>query len=311
MYILDYPVLSACPLPDADEIVRIFTLLEERNYSAITYVNTINQEIKELETRKKAIMDRTQTHIDHGGKAEKITQDLLKDVTDQIDSITKQVELREERILAQTQGLAKGKAYLEDCVRRIESLTSFEPPRQATAGDIVEPSLVAMLQYIERFVASKVYRGHQSSGFMNSDRSQKGANFGCQTTYLLPETREDQLAASNSAQLHTAEPRGSSAHHANIPPKDLPTARQESESDDYDMCERPLTDLELRARTAQSFLKRRKRDQRSSERPSRLGESTRASTSEARENNTYRIATGHGATDPKGRPPDTRSFSRV
>ncbi|KAL8440947.1 hypothetical protein Emag_007595 [Eimeria magna] len=279
-------IKASTGISDADEIVRIFTLLEERNFSAITYVNTINQEIKDMENRKKAIMERIQEHLEHGGKAEKITQELLNEVKDQIQSITHQMEVREERILGQTQALEKVRLHVSDCVSLIEREDSgFQPPRELAikeAGSTT--SLIEMLQYVESFVAFKADKLRES-GFLPCPASRpKGWGGGPQQKAPeVHEHREEAIKVPGFPHLAT-EPRLSMKHRgtASVRPKNLPSAHADSGSDDYEACERPLTDMELRTRTAQSFVKRRRRDQRGSEKRSLLSDSSRPDTPESR-----------------------------
>ncbi|KAL8451719.1 hypothetical protein Emed_001881 [Eimeria media] len=279
-------IKASTGISDADEIVRIFTLLEERNFSAITYVNTINQEIKDMENRKKAIMERIQEHLEHGGKAEKITQELLNEVKDQIQSITHQMEVREERILAQTQALDKVRVHVSDCVSLIEREASgFQPPQELAIKEAGSAnSLIQMLQYVESFVTFKVNQLRQS-GFTPSPAS-SARGWGGGPQQKAPEAHEHRDEAIRVPSIaHLAmEPRLSTKHRgtASIRPKSLPSAHADSGSDDFELCERPLTDMELRTRTAQSFIKRRRRDQRGSEKRSLLSDSSRPDTPESR-----------------------------
>lgn len=238
-----------------------------------------------MQNRKNAILDRIQEHIAHGGKAEKITQELLKDVTSQIERVSKQVELREEKFFAQTQGLERAKHHLDDCISRIQKVYNFQSPIQLTTGDIGGTSIVELLRYIESFVFSKF---DQVAPIPTGDDAVKLESLGNKSSTSVPESKEGICKPSSPAVGHLSDRPTSSAHHptTTLRPKDLPTAHMDSGSDDYDVCEWPLTDSELRTRTVQSFLKRRKRDQKGTERLSLPGESS-ASKPEACEGGTF------------------------
>ncbi|KAL8271358.1 hypothetical protein Esti_004692 [Eimeria stiedai] len=270
-------------ISDAGEVVRIFTLLEERNFSAITYVNTINQEIKDMENRKKAITERIQEHLELGGKAEKITQELLNEVKDQIQSITHQMEVRKERILAQTRALEKVKLHVSDCVTLIEREGSdFQPPRELAIKEAgTGASLIEMLQYVESFVISKANQLRQSGSLPCLTSSAKGGEGGGpQEGAPEDQVHMKEIIKVPSFSFLAAEPRRSTKHRGTASVK--PSAHADSGSDDYEVCERPLTDMELRMRTAQSFMRRRRRDQRGSKKRSLLSDSSRPDTPESR-----------------------------
>ncbi|OEH75071.1 hypothetical protein cyc_07585 [Cyclospora cayetanensis] len=269
-------------ISDADEIVRIFTLLEERNYSAITYVNTLNQELKEMEHRKKAILDKIREHIENGGQADKIAQDLLKDVTDQIGSITKQAEVTTKQALTQSQGLENGRVHLEECVRFIERNWRPETHGKQIANALLEPSLLGMLQYVENFVSAILAEVCPSTALT---AGQKKLAFLVPAFSPLLDSSKERDSTLCPFCRGTPESWGGGMQRLSpssmLNPENLRTVTgADREPESVDGCEWPLTDLELRTRTARSFLMKRKLEQESSEGQAHLGNVQCARTAE-------------------------------
>merc|ERR1719504_539200 len=50
-------IKSTTGISDIEEIVKIFVKLEERNFSLLTYVNTLNREIESLEKRNRELSE--------------------------------------------------------------------------------------------------------------------------------------------------------------------------------------------------------------------------------------------------------------
>lgn len=238
--------------------MRIFTLLEERNYSAITFVNTINHEIETLECRKKEILSRIQHQVDHGVKAEKITKEILKDLAKQITTIQKQTSLKEARIQEESETLTKGKEHLVRCVRLIEQLPGNCQTINSVSGvsDVDGVCLSSLLERIEEFVFQKWK--HESSDRLGSERREtQNAMKPLRINGKREKTKQSGLTQAQGGE-NLCNSRTSSC--ASLRPRDLPTTNKpESDSEDLELCERPLSSRELRRKTALSLLKRRRR----------------------------------------------------
>merc|ERR1711907_315727 len=55
-------IKSTTGISDIEEIVKIFVKLEERNFSLLTYVNTLNREIESLEKRNRELQRQEEDH---------------------------------------------------------------------------------------------------------------------------------------------------------------------------------------------------------------------------------------------------------
>nr|CEL66378.1 TPA: hypothetical protein BN1204_021950 [Neospora caninum Liverpool] len=76
-----------CVCTDPEEIVAIFSQLEERNYSIMTYVNTLNFELEAVEAKTRELESHIQQHAQHEAIALQVTDASLRDEAAQISKM--------------------------------------------------------------------------------------------------------------------------------------------------------------------------------------------------------------------------------
>merc|ERR1719395_364687 len=79
-------IKSTTGISDIEEIVKIFVKLEERNFSLLTYVNTLNREIESLEKRNKELADQIVVQRELEAEGEVRRKEKLEDLKTQIQS---------------------------------------------------------------------------------------------------------------------------------------------------------------------------------------------------------------------------------
>merc|ERR1712228_482160 len=55
-------IKSSTGISDIEEIVKIFIMLEQRNFSLLTYVNNLNRDIETLDIRKRKLQNQLDTY---------------------------------------------------------------------------------------------------------------------------------------------------------------------------------------------------------------------------------------------------------
>merc|ERR1712203_755895 len=73
-------IKSSTGISDIEEIVKIFILLEQRNFSLLTYVNQLNQEIESVGTRNRELAVRLKVHEEELKSDENRKQAALSDI---------------------------------------------------------------------------------------------------------------------------------------------------------------------------------------------------------------------------------------
>merc|ERR1719428_2447290 len=81
-------IKSTTGISDIEEIVKIFVKLEERNFSLLTYVNTLNREIESLEKRNRELSEqiKAQKELEKFGEVRR--KEKLEELRTQIQSTT-------------------------------------------------------------------------------------------------------------------------------------------------------------------------------------------------------------------------------
>merc|ERR1719261_69400 len=79
-------IKSTTGISDIDEIVKIFLGLEQRNFSLLTYVNTLNREIESLEKRNRELSDQMKAQKELEKEGELRRKEKLEELRTQIQS---------------------------------------------------------------------------------------------------------------------------------------------------------------------------------------------------------------------------------
>eukprot|EP00971_Amphidinium_carterae_P194529 3860174-Amphidinium_carterae.1 len=94
-------IKSTTGISDIEEIVKIFVGLEQRNFSLLTYVNTLNREIESLEKRNRELNNQIQMVKTVGAQSEKTRHDNIAELKQQVQAANATTE--EDQIQASAQ----------------------------------------------------------------------------------------------------------------------------------------------------------------------------------------------------------------
>merc|ERR1740121_1285759 len=91
-------IKSSTGISDIEEIVKIFILLEQRNFSLLTYVNQLNQEIESVGTRNRELAVQLKVHEEDLKSDENRKQAALSDI-DTLIVKTKAATVEKEKMI--------------------------------------------------------------------------------------------------------------------------------------------------------------------------------------------------------------------
>jgi len=244
-------IKSTTGISDIEEIVKIFVKLEERNFSLLTYVNTLNREIESLEKRNRELSEQIKAQKELELEGEQRRKEKLEELKSQIQSTTL---VSEENI----HSFEQHAEILEKCKPLILGISkTVEKENRGFGGQVPsetsDDNILSWLSYIERSLT--------------------------QWRDFLPETKDTRhfkpFPYTVGAQVKMLAPK----KHTHPPPQllrpgDLPNATLvqegaqgargpvrpdgDSDSDEEDYGDHPWSRQELKDKTLASLAKRRK-----------------------------------------------------
>jgi hypothetical protein len=244
-------IKSTTGISDIEEIVKIFVKLEERNFSLLTYVNTLNREIESLEKRNRELSEQIKAQKELEKEGEVRRKEKLEELRTQIQST---VIVTDENM----HSFEQHAEVLEKCKPLILQISkTVEKENRGFGGQVPsetsDDNILSWLSYIERSLT--------------------------QWRDFLPETKDTRhfkpFPYTVGAQVKMLAPK----KHTHPPPQllrpgDLPNATLvqegaqgargpvrpdgDSDSDEEDYGDHPWSRQELKDKTLASLAKRRK-----------------------------------------------------
>mmetsp|Transcript_109738 Transcript_109738/g.321232 ORF Transcript_109738/g.321232 Transcript_109738/m.321232 type:complete len:702 (-) Transcript_109738:121-2226(-) len=141
-------IKSTTGISDIEEIVKIFVILEQRNFSLLTYVNALNSDIESLDKQNRELENQLQTQKMSEEESEKKRSGVLTDLVQQIESTTR---VTEENMLQAKQHAE----VLERCKPLIQAiLKTVEKENRGFGGqpapEFTGENVLAWLTYVEK-----------------------------------------------------------------------------------------------------------------------------------------------------------------
>mmetsp|Transcript_126445 Transcript_126445/g.369446 ORF Transcript_126445/g.369446 Transcript_126445/m.369446 type:complete len:663 (-) Transcript_126445:71-2059(-) len=238
-------IRSSTGISDIEEIVKIFIILEQRNFSLLTYVNQLNQDIEYVYKRNRELEEQMQNHKREELESTARKETALNDVSVQI-SKTKVSTQEKAKMIKEAEGA------LEECRPLIWNIVKFlnqeipglvrqafegdAPPMKTSAPDEGEENLNMYLMYIQEAISQfKV----------------------CLSQDVKPTGQPPRAGASRPG--HVEAQRGGGPKI----PSDLPSAHVGGDDSDDDpetgLGDRPWNRSELRERAQANIQRRRKK----------------------------------------------------
>ncbi|PFH34588.1 hypothetical protein BESB_066210 [Besnoitia besnoiti] len=107
-------IKTSTGISDPAEIVAIFSQLEERNYSIMTYVNTLNFELEAIEAKKRDLEAHIQQQAQHEAAAQQVTDATLRNEAAQISKMVFSTAGKNAIVQHQLHYLSQAHAILQD-----------------------------------------------------------------------------------------------------------------------------------------------------------------------------------------------------
>lgn len=257
-----------------EEIVKIFVSLESKNFSLLTYVNHMNQEIEGLEARRRARQRHEAAQQKHAEHREQVRQHALQDVQKQLSSTSMAIsEGREsctqhgELIQAICPLILKVADRLQEEQGHLREAADDDWGREEDIGGVLgisepltEDTLLAWLEALERALGK--FRDLLPGDARDRDAvfpytaASKTKQLPPKSYQLTPLVKTQELpCAMNSANEELG------ASGGKRPPSGQPKMMNDMEEDDEeeDFDYRPLPLHDLRARAEQAVMRKRRR----------------------------------------------------
>merc|ERR1712232_749919 len=229
-------IKSTTGISDIEEIVKIFVGLEQRNFSLLTYVNTLNRDIESIEKRNRDLRGQLEDYQKDQGEADAHKETAMKDLVLQITKTQAATIEKDKMVEESTTALQESRPLVWNIVSLLKrelphqlelAYSGDAPPMRCTPPDEHEENLNKFLLYIEEAMM--------------------------QFRICLP---------TESTRKKNDAPAKASAVGNFKKPADLPAAHIQGDDSDDDLetslAERPLPRAELRER-AQAVIQRRRK----------------------------------------------------
>ncbi|KEP64830.1 UNVERIFIED_CONTAM: hypothetical protein HHA_202970 [Hammondia hammondi] len=133
-------IKTSTGISDPEEIVAIFSQLEERNYSIMTYVNMLNFELEAIEAKKRELEAHIQQHAQHEASALQVTDASLRGEAAQISKMLFATAGKNALVQHQLHCLARAHEILTEAAVLVGNawkgpLSCDEPPPPGTAEE--------------------------------------------------------------------------------------------------------------------------------------------------------------------------------
>merc|ERR1719428_1397662 len=253
-------IKSTTGISDIEEIVKIFVKLEERNFSLLTYVNTLNREIESLEKRNRELSEqiKAQKELEKEGEARR--KEKLEELKAQIQST---IVVTEENM----HSFEQHAEVLEKCKPLILGISkTVEKENRGFGGQVPsennDDNILSWLAYIEKSLT-------QWRDFLPETKDTRHYKpfpytVGAQVKMLPPKKHTHpppQLLRQSDLPNATLSQEGATGARGPVRPDG------DSDSDEEDYGDHPWSRQELKDKTLASLAKRRKHKNRAEAAP--------------------------------------------
>jgi len=141
-------IKSTTGISDIEEIVKIFVILEQRNFSLLTYVNALNSDIESLDKNNRELVNQLQTQKKTEEESEKKRNGVLTDLVQQIESTTRVTEENTLQAKQHAEVLERCKPLIQAILERVEKENKGfggQPAPEFTGENVL-----AWLTYVEK-----------------------------------------------------------------------------------------------------------------------------------------------------------------
>ncbi|CAD7925551.1 unnamed protein product [Amoebophrya sp. A120] len=164
-------IRSSTGISDIEEIVKIFTKLEERNYSLLVYVNLLSRDIESLSRKRAELLQTRRTEIEKRREDGKLRRQMVQQVQQKIDRFRRMTEENNAQMKA-----AHIPTEVETLIKNVAAILRDEHRNlllhnRSLAGNPLSPGVGDHLHSLSLGAG-----GPLSSGFASSGPSSAGMN---------------------------------------------------------------------------------------------------------------------------------------
>lgn len=232
-------IKSSTGISDIEEIVKIFILLEQRNFSLLTYVNQLNQEIESVGTRNRELQSQLGSHQHEEKQCAAQKETALSDINTLI---------------------TKTKLATKEQEKMIEDVTA--------AHDECRPLLWKIVEFLKQEIPNLVNMGYEGDipPMKLPPQDDQAENLNHYLTYIEEAVLQFRVCLQPDVLLHYQLPQPTERvrqQEKDTKPRDLPCAHIAGDDSDDDpetgIAEKPWTRSELREKAQQMIQRRRKK----------------------------------------------------
>mmetsp|Transcript_22138 Transcript_22138/g.48949 ORF Transcript_22138/g.48949 Transcript_22138/m.48949 type:complete len:696 (+) Transcript_22138:63-2150(+) len=249
-------IKSTTGISDIEEIVKIFVGLEQRNFSLLTYVNTLNREIESLEKQNRELEDQLQSQKRIEEESEKNRTTALAELKQQIQSTTKVTKENQMQATQQHEIFERCRPLILQILKTVEKENRGfgGQPAPELSGD----NVLAWLTYVEKTLTQWKDFLPETKDARHHKVPAKNYKYtvGNQVLALAPKKHQPptaslvkagELPSAANAFLEQGQQRGAAVGR-----------EEDSDTDEEDLQNHPWTRQELREKAIASVAKRKK-----------------------------------------------------
>mmetsp|Transcript_61515 Transcript_61515/g.180487 ORF Transcript_61515/g.180487 Transcript_61515/m.180487 type:complete len:726 (-) Transcript_61515:60-2237(-) len=251
-------IKSTTGISDIEEIVKIFVGLEQRNFSLLNYVNTLNREIESFEKQNNELESQLEAQSSAENESDKRRNLALTDLNSQIDSMAGVTEENQVQATHHLEILDRCKPLVQTILKAVEKenrgFGGQPAPERAAAGD----NVLAWLTYIEKTLTQwKDFLPESKADARNFKQANKNYKYtvGNQVLGLQAKKHDKNLPLVRPLELPSA---ANAFVEQGAQQRSAAAAREDESSDEEEDHHHPWTRQELRDKAVASVAKRKK-----------------------------------------------------
>lgn len=248
-------IKSTTGISDIEEIVKIFVALEQRNYSLLTYVNTLNREIEQFEKHNRELEEQINSQRRGEAEGEKLRTEKLSDLIKEVQKTQAAIEENQVQVKEQHENFEKCRPLVFQLMRIVEK--ENKGFGGAPAPEFGGEGVLAWLTFLEKTLTQWRDFLPDTKATRHYKTTNKNYKYtvGNQVLSLQPKRHAQPAALVRPGDLPSANiaEQGAQARGAALVRTD-----EDSETDEEELQNHPWSRQELRDKAIASVAKRKK-----------------------------------------------------
>jgi len=143
-------IKSTTGISDIEEIVKIFVVLEQRNFSLLTYVNELNSSIESFDKHNRELANQLQAKRQHDANSDAKKEEMLVEIKQQIESTIRGTKENQDEVKAHSEILERCKPMIRSILKVVEKENCGFGGQAAPTFTGVSENLLEGLAYVEK-----------------------------------------------------------------------------------------------------------------------------------------------------------------